>query len=362
MVFGMDRLALSPIAVMPLRPFSTHLTQSAYAILGLVCFVSVCTLLNSERRMMHMRDAILLLASLNIGAALLQLAESYLGFPSFLNFVRNANYATFTSGEIGGLVRIYGTFPEASSFAGFTLGLFAFSASLCRDGVRPVYSGSVALASLLLLLISTSSTAYASLIGYTIAATAAAMFQAYWNNSPLKVGPTALTVWLLAVAACVALLIKPEFITRISDFFELTLFDKLESESGRERSNWTQQGWINFIDTYGFGVGLGGARSSSFPIALVSNVGVIGAFLFIAFLRRLFDPSTARLSHEYVSVVRAARHALLIFLMAALVNAPFADPGMLFYTFAAVVAAGRTRSKSQLLAESRLGVASKLLT
>src|SRR5690606_5263081 len=104
-----------------------------------------------------------------------------------------------------------------------------------------------------------------------------------------------------------------EFITRISDFFELTLFDKLESESGRERSNWTQQGWINFIDTYGFGVGLGGARSSSFPIALVSNVGVIGAFLFIAFLRRLFDPSTARLSHEYVSVVRAARHALLIF-------------------------------------------------
>lgn len=340
MVFSTNRGVTSTVVLMPLKPLSTNITQSVYAILGLVCFLSVLTLLDSERRMAKVRDAVLLLAAINIGAALLQLAENYLGFPRILDLFRNASYGTFRSGEVGGLLRIYGTFPETSAFSAFTLALFAFAASLCRDGERPLYSGAIALASLLLLVITTSSTAYAGLLGYGVIATLIAWSQAYWHRLPLKLGPTILMLWVLAVLACFVLLLKPQVFVRVFEFFDLTLVNKLDTASGRERSMWTRQGWINVMDTYGLGIGYGSGRTSSLPMALLSNIGIIGAGLFLAFLSHLLPKAVAGLPPVTTAVSKAARHGLLISLIAGAVSGTMADPGMVFYVLAAIAAAG----------------------
>lgn len=340
LVFSTNRGVIGGVALMPLKPLSTNLTQSIYALLGLVCFLSVRSLLDSERRMAKMRDAVLLLTALNILAAVLQLAENHLGFPSVLNLFRNASYATFTGGEVGGLLRIYGTFPETSVFSSFTLALFAFTASLCRDGVRGVYSGTVALVSLGLLLITTSSTAYAGLLIYGIIATAMALAQAYWHRQALRVGPTTLMMVAVVLAGCFIMLSQPEIFSRIFEFFDVTLVNKLDSSSGRERSLWNRQGWINFIDTYGLGIGFGSARTSSFPMALLSNTGVIGVGLFTLFCWRLFAGPIIAEPTTVAAVSRAARHGLLAVLVAGTISGTMADPGMVFYTLSAAAAAG----------------------
>ncbi|SMF93353.1 hypothetical protein SAMN02949497_0631 [Methylomagnum ishizawai] len=346
-VFSTNRGVIGGVALMPLKPLSTNLTQSIYALLGLACFLSVRSLLDSERRMAGMRDAVLLLAMLNIWAGVLQLAENNLGFPSVLNLFRNASYATFTGGEVGGLLRIYGTFPETSAFSSFTLALFAFTASLCRDGVRGVYSGIVALASLGLLLMTTSSTAYAGLLIYGTLATAVALAQAYWHRQALYLGPTTLMVGVVVLAGCFLALSQPRIFSRIFEFFDLTLVNKLDSASGRERSLWNQQAWVNFIDTYGLGIGFGSARASSFPMALLSNIGVIGVGLFTLFCSRLFAVPVFVESATVAAVARAARHGLMAVLVAGAISGTMADPGMVFYTLSAVAAAGGVCRKPQ---------------
>ena len=58
------------------------------------------------------------------------------------------------------------------------------------------------------------------------------------------------------------------------------IFNKLSTASGVERSAWNSQALQNVIDTFGFGVGNGSVRASSFPIAVLASLGIIGALMF----------------------------------------------------------------------------------
>lgn len=338
MLFGTDRGVMKGVRLMPLQPLSTNLTQSAYAVASLCAFAALAALLQPEGRLARFRDAVLLLASVNCAAALLNLAELHLGIPSLLAFVRNAGYAILVGGDIGGLQRISGTFAETSAFSAFTLPLLAFTTCLWRDGVRPRYSGIVALLTLTFLLLSTSSTAYASLAAYAALAAMAAGWQSLSRAEAPRLGLGAWLLWTLAVVACLVLLLRPEIATRIADFFGITLVRKLETSSGVERSSWNMQAWTNFLDVYGVGVGLGSARASSYPLVLLSNVGVLGTLLFLAFVARLLVPPARTLESEDAAVARAARHAVLATLIAASVSGVVFDLGLAFYAFAAAAA------------------------
>lgn len=338
MLFGTDRGVMKGVRLMPLQPLSTNLTQSAYAVAGLCAFAALGALLQPQGRMLHFRDGVLLLASFNVAAALLNLAELHLGIPSVLEYVRNAGYAILVGGEIGGLQRISGTFAETSAFAAFTLPLLAFTYSLWRDGVRRRYSASLALLTLVVLLLSTSSTAYASLGAYaTLVALGAGWWALSGSHAP-RLGAGAVLLWTLAVTACLLFLLRPEIAGRVADFFGTTLMRKLETSSGIERSSWNMQAWTNFLDVYGIGVGLGSARASSFPLVLLSNVGVLGTLLFLAFVARLLLPPPTLLAAEEAAVARAARHAVLAALIAASVSGVVFDLGLAFYAFAAAAA------------------------
>jgi hypothetical protein len=343
MVEATDRNSLiGGVVKLPLRPSSGNLTQACYAIGDLLAFGAVLVLVRAKGGMNVFRNAVLLMAGLNVLAAVLGLAQDYFGLPRFMNVIRNANYAVFGASEVAGLIRITGTFPETSAFAAFTAPLLAFTASLWRSGECRRVAGWLALSSFALMIISTSTTAYATLVMYAAFLFGAFLWRSLLGNRGLVFGYQAVATCGLLVCACLFLLFWPQAVDRIVDFFQLTLVTKLDSSSGVERSSWNAQAWQNFLDTDGLGVGLGSARASSFPLALLSNLGVIGAVLFVAFAIAIFRGAFAD-GVERPAVQRASGHAVLAGLIASTISGSVFDLGLAFYAFAAAaVAVGPT--------------------
>src|SRR5690606_25317346 len=98
----------------------------------------------------------------------LNLAQFHAGLPNVLAFVRTASYAQVDAFEAGntGLMRISGTFPEASTFATFTLPLFAYHLKLWLVGRDNRSSLTLAGLTFGLLLVATSRTGYVGLVAY----------------------------------------------------------------------------------------------------------------------------------------------------------------------------------------------------
>jgi hypothetical protein len=329
-----------------LRPVSGNITQAGYAVGNVLTFFAARALLAHKARLDSFRDAMLLLAALNCTAAVVNLAEYHLGLPSILEYVRTG-YKSFGAYEAAGtgLVRIHATFPETSMFSAFTLPLFAFTFSLWLSGVRPAYSGSVAAGSMVFLLISTSGTAYVGLalylccLGFTIMRRGRTASK-HLNKLSL--------IGLIAITAGVAAFVfEFEGIKRVEKVFQATVLNKMDSESGADRSMWNRQAWSNFLDSYGLGIGLGSARASSFPLVLLSNLGVIGTFAYGAFLKHVLAGAPADPSIEPLQ--RAARQAVLAALISASVSGTVFELGVMFYVLAAAATMRRVEGSEPVL-------------
>ncbi len=334
-VFAVDRASVAGvIALSPLRPVSGNLTQSAYALGDLAVFLAVRGLLRREDRLVVFQDAVLLLSVIDIAAAFIDLAE-HAGLPPVLELVRTAGFTVFTGVETGGLARIQGTFAEASAFGGFTLPLFAFSFYLWQHRVRATYSGAVAFVSLTLLLISTSGTAYVGLAAYG-AYIAFNVLSDLLRHRPIpRAGSIVLGVAVaLLVIGSVAVFV-PVVSARVSEFFEMTTVGKVGSESGRERGSWNEQGWLNFVDTYGLGVGTGSTRVSSYPLVLLSNVGALGFLLFALFMREVLRDRRGEQPSQGNHVAEASRQAVIAMIGPACAAGTIFDLGVATYMFAA---------------------------
>lgn len=328
-----DALSLGVLR-MGLQPVSTNLTQAAYLIAGLATFVAVRALLSAPGGMQRFGAAVRLLAWANLAAVVLNLAETYLHLPSLLDLVRNAGYATMVGGDIGGLQRISGTFPEASAWAFFTMPLFAFAASLWADRCQPRSTGLLAGLTLAALLFSTSSTAYSALALYLGGLAVLALLRLVSTAGHYRIGPLAPVLWGAAVVSCLVLLLLPEAGSVIATYFDQTMLRKLQSASGVERSSWNLQAWHNFVDSGGLGIGLGSGRASSFPMVLLSNLGVLGVLLFGLFVAALHRSRRAAPAPEQ-AIRRAALRAVWAALITASVSGSIFDLGLMFYTLAA---------------------------
>lgn len=360
MVMTVDRSTGSQ-AVMLIKAKRTpgNVTQTVYMLGGGVLFTAVRSALHSRKRQLRMANAVLLVGVLNIVAAIINLAEFYLPIPSILSGLRTASYASFDNAAVNGLVRIQGTFSEASTFAGFTMPIFAFSTQLWFGQYRPRLSGAVALVSLLLLALSTSTTAYAGTALY-LGLLAITMARHALLRGAKRYGFSLLFAALTApIAAWLVVSLLPSLTDGISDMVERMVFSKLDSSSGKERSAWNWHAFQNFIDTFGVGIGTGSARASSYPLSLLSNLGVLGALCFAGFLSTLLAMPNARLKPEVAVVNAAARHALLIYLIALTLAGTVIYPGEQFFVYAGIAASwvprrGASGARASALGEGRL--------
>jgi hypothetical protein len=331
-------------STVPLGPVSGNLTQGIYIVGDFACFVMIVAIASTQTGFATIASALVAYAAGNVLFAFVDLATYATGTQWLLEFIRNAQYTLHIEEEVSGLKRIVGSFTEASAFAGSTLGALGFVGTLWLCGRRPALTGTLALASLALVVLSTSSTGLAGtppvlLILYVTALMRRGVdFRRPFTSAVLLCAP------LVVVAVILAAQLNEEASKPIRDYIDVLIFSKSGSDSAIERTAWNTFALQNFFDSYGLGVGLGTVRTSSFPISLLSNVGVPGTIFYLffaasAFLRRRGTP------HTFSSDVRlAARNACLGLIIGATFAGTTVEQGLFFYVLAGMACAEPERN------------------
>lgn len=333
----------------PLSPGSSNLTQAVYLLSDLACFAVVCGL----AQLGHARflaQTLVMTAVTCFALASLDVGTFMAGHPEWLDFIRNANYTMHTAETMSGFKRIVGSYPEASAYGSAALAYFTFTLMLWLERFPSRLAGFAALSIGVTILLCTSTTAY---IAGALVLSAVIAF----SLSQLVAGRTTtrhaafLSVTLFVVpAAVIGLMLIPDAWNAVNDLASLTLVDKLESQSGEERTAWNTLALTAFVETATFGGGLGTVRASSFPAALLSNIGVAGTVLFFVFLHSLLNaarskklPERPDRTIEDRTIGLAAIFASMAQIASATVSASGIDLGLLFSTTAGLAAGCLTR-------------------
>jgi len=321
-----------------LAPSMANVTQSIYFIGDFVCFILLSAYAQSIAGRRVLLNAALACAVLNLGFAALDLVTYWTGTTDLLSFIRNANYTLLSDTEVAGFKRIVGSFTEASSFGYCTLGYFAFTSRLWFHGVRPRLTFAVMTLSLISLVFSTSTTAYVGL-GLYLAVTYGSTAYRFATQSAtprmmlfLVAGP------IVAAFATLLILFSDTYSAYIGGLLDTMVFNKLSTDSGIERSMWNQQALQSFFDTFGFGVGNGSVRASSFVVAMLASLGFIGTIMYGMFLFYVMigDPTSPASDPLDKAIREAAKSTCLAWLIGTTVSGALLDLGIPFFAYAAL--------------------------
>lgn len=330
-----------------LSPTSGNLLQTSYLVLFALTFVALSMLSTRTDATRAMCRGFFAWAAIVAAGGILDVGAKSAGLGDVLEIVRTANYAFLTNAEESGFSRINGTFSEASAFAGTALGALAFTYTYWR-GCRSPGALILTVCLLLLLVFSTSSTAYIGLLILMVpfclgTAWSLARGRDSWN--------TGVTLWLLVLLVSLALILlvaRPEYLDSADRLIRSTLIDKANSESAVERSYMNQISVQNVLDTWGLGVGYGSSRSSSWFLAVLSQLGVIGSvlqlLLLAPFMRGMKNSARWGEAPPNVAVLHDSLQACALALFVGqTISGTNANPGILFFTALAGVGACRAQ-------------------
>ena len=142
---------------------------------------------------------------------------------------------------------------------------------------------------------------------------------------------------LLGTLGLFAIAFIPALQEAVTQLGEATILNKMTTQSGVERSLWNSQALAVFFATYGLGAGVGSVRASSFLIALLANVGVIGTALYAMFLLSALRERGLPRNDPYRRAVQdAARAACIALLVSASVAGGSVDLGLVFSLLAGI--------------------------
>jgi hypothetical protein len=324
----------------PLEFSSQNITTAIYLIGTFLAFLSATIASGVERKNRAILSTIIFISWAHIGFGILDIFLSKIGLRDGLDFFRNGSYLQLVQ-DIGGVQRVAGIFPEASAYAGYGFSFLVVNTELWMRNERPKLTGTTALAMLIMLLLTTSSTAYVSIAFYALILLARLLF------TPMQL-PLAKKINLggIAFAAGTILLILEVFMPAMSalmfDILQQMTFGKLHSVSGVQRTFWAQKGWEAFWKSGWIGVGAGSLRSSGLISAVAGSLGALGLVALAGSAWRVLEP--LRLQTHTVSLAGDARvrisfaWAAVIGLVPAFLSAPSPDPGLLFGIFSGIAA------------------------
>ncbi|WP_095080685.1 hypothetical protein [Mesorhizobium sophorae] len=338
-----------------LAPVSANTSQTGYFILGGLTAIALCVLLLHSQRIDQVRRGFFLWCGLHTGMGLVDFIGKNAGLGDLLAPIRTANYALITEAVEQGFVRITGPFAEASSFASVSLACLAFCYTYWRK-TKSRLAQWLAGILLFLTILSTSSTAY---VGLTLLCLPVA-FSMLVSVLRGRVEREDIMVTALMAIGVVAIMgISLYHAGALEPFVRLinsTIINKADSASGHERTYWNMKSLQSFLDTSGLGVGFGSSRASSWPIAVLSQLGLFGSLMMAILLgvlvgglgrmREWVDPETE-------AVVTSVRNASLAGIIASSLSGGSADPGILFFIALAVVCATKVHARRTLTAFER---------
>jgi len=201
----------------------------------------------------------------------------------------------------------------------------------------PRLTGSASMALLIMLLLTTSSTAYVSIAGYALILLLRMTF------TPLRLPLSKkIILGLIASIGGATLLTLEVFMPAMSrlmlDILQQMTFGKLHSLSGVQRSFWAHRAWQAFWATSWVGIGAGSLRSSGLISAVAGSMGLVGIVAFFGAIWTILKPMK-RLTHslgvgEEQGIRASFAWATVLALIPSLLSLPSPDPGLLFGVFA----------------------------
>lgn len=340
---GVTTYEFSPSGV-PLGPSSGNVTQSLYMVGSTVAYLVVAAYSTTAAELKTFKSAFYAYCILDMALALVDLA----GFGDLLSIVHNGSYVLHLDDVASGMKRIAGAFTEAAGFATATMGALGFTLRLCLGNVDLRITLALALVEVVLLILSTSTTAYVAVVAVMLC------FYAWMCGRTLRgaANPATVTMTALvpvcAAAAALAVMLIPAAHDTAASLLNDIVFNKSASSSAIERGSWNRQAIANAFDTMGIGAGAGSARTSSFPLAVVANLGVPGAALYLIFLGHvLLGRSRHRANSVAWHVQGACRWGAFGVLIAQTISGTLVDLGILFFALAGAGSAPRVESATR---------------
>ena len=332
-------------AFVPLAPSSQNITQAVYLLTtGLAAVAASAVAIRAEAGRLLVRSLIVI-AWVQVATGVADVVTSAAHVPELLAFARNGAYAQLTQ-DTGGFHRIAGLAPEASVYAALSTVFLVVMTELWLRGILSLATGLAALATLCMLLASTSSTAYASVFAYALILGVRTIF----IPGSLTVGRAAVLLTVgggLVLVGAAVMLLKPHLAQAVGDVVTQMTVEKGQSYSGVERGMWARQGWDLFLQTRGLGVGIGSFRSSSLLTAILGSVGPACLILLLGYcvhILKLSRRSTyMRTGNFDADLSAAAGWAAIVQLVPAAIGAPGADPGLMFALLAGFSLASRSK-------------------
>jgi hypothetical protein len=148
-----------------------------------------------------------------------------------------------------------------------------------------------------------------------------------------------------AIAVLATIISADHALDPIGQLFESAVVNKSTSASAAERFYWNYKSYMAFLDTGGLGIGLGSSRASSWVIAVLSQLGILGTIVFGALtwqiLKRPYVKPPAPEFLQIAATCRGLRAAAFATMVALVVSAGNADPGIIFFAALAALLAGR---------------------
>ncbi|TPL79599.1 hypothetical protein FJ950_27595 [Mesorhizobium sp. B2-3-14] len=338
-----------------LGPVSSNISQTGYFILGGLTAIALCVLLLNKDRTDEIRRGFFVWCVLHVTMGLLDLAGKFAGAGDLLLVIRTASYAMLTDQIQSGFFRLAGAYSEASAFGGASLACLSFCYVYWRKTGSRLASW-LSAAMLLLLLLSTSSTAYVGLaaLSLPVAFSLARSFLAGRVTADEILIVALLTIGVCAVMAIIVY--DERILDPVIDLIDSTIISKGSTDSGHERTYWNVKSLQSFADTSGLGVGFGSSRASSWPIAVVSQLGFVGSLMMatlLGVLIRGLGGLRPYVDRETDAVVSSVRACALAGIVAASISGGSADPGIVFFIALAVVASARALARRNRHARER---------
>ncbi len=333
-VFGLARSNNSVgIIEISLHPSSGNLTQLFRILIDAMAFFAFATLARERPAQQLVLKAMLVATWVNVALGWLDVLSFDAHLPALMDPIRTANYAILFDNAMAGMKRMIGGFSEASSFGYYCLGAFGFWAQYRLSGGRVRGSGLALAAATVVLLRSTSSSAYVSVLAFLMTAGGVALARHFGRSVDRRLVATlvraSVALWLTLIALGAAyVLLDP-----VQAFFNRALFDKLGTESGIERMTWNLRAWQNFLQTGLMGAGLGSMRASNWLLACLGSIGLVGTGLYLGFLAALFRAPTPA-DREQAAVIDGLKAGCLAMFISAMLTQPTPDLGIFFFLLA----------------------------
>ncbi len=316
-----------------LAPSAANITQPLYLAISLIAAVALCLLCKQERMRQVVLRAVLWSGAIVVATGLADIASA--GTPVLSSF-RTASYALLTDHVVVGSRRVVGLMAEASSFGPLCVTTAALIYFLRRGfaprGGQATMMFAIVAGLLVMAALSTSSTAYVGLALFMLLAVANWAWRVFRHPTSVPrraLSADLLAVFIAAVFGGLSLILQPGLLTAAVENVNQIVFEKAGTSSFNDRMMSVQIGFNLFAQTNGWGVGVGSHSVSSWLVATLCSVGIVGSlmmavFLTLTSLRRPADPGV-----ESRETVTGLKLAAIISLSMASISATSPDFGLL---------------------------------